>query len=173
MKNAFFDTLATITKHPLFLPLLAVAALLVMALTVAPQSLLAMPFAGSLLEEGRRTADFMVSEAPGKLSRDNITVTVPADTTYSPGQVIGTLAADGNYVPYDPTGSDGSETATGILYASVINDTDGELELAGVVINLNAEVRRAGLVWADGLTDEQKADAEEDLMALGIKVREL
>jgi hypothetical protein len=122
--------------------------------------------------EGPHTGGFLVSESPGTISRDAVTVTVPADTTYKPGTVMATLAADGNNVPYDPAGSDGSETATGVLYGEAANaDTEDPAEVSGVVINFSAEVRSADLIWADGLSADDKASALADLAAAGVKAR--
>jgi hypothetical protein len=169
MKYSF----TTITRHPFFLPILAAVAMLVMAFNVTPESLFAVPIAGVLLSETKRNADFIVSEAPGKLSRDNVTLTVAANSTILAGTVLGVLSGDGNYVAYDPAASDGSETPIGILYRHAVNGSDEELEIEGVVINCCAEVRSAGLVWPDAISEEDKADAVEALRAAFIKVRPL
>lgn len=121
--------------------------------------------------EGPHTAGFLVSESPGTISRDAVTVAVPAETTFQPGTVMGTLSADGNAVQYDPDGSDGSETATGVLYGEAANAADEAAEVSGVVINFSAEVRAADLVWKDGISADDKAAALADLAAAGVKAR--
>jgi Bacteriophage lambda head decoration protein D len=121
-----------------------------------------------MLEQGKNTAEFLVSEAPGTQSRDTVTVTVPASTTLNPGTVLGKIAASGKYVPYDDAASDGREDAAGILYGALVNDTLAGADYDGVVINWSAEVREADLEFGAGV-DEDKAAA--DLGALGIKLR--
>jgi hypothetical protein len=121
--------------------------------------------------EGRHTGEFILSEAPGTLSRDTVTITVGATTTLAPGTVLGQLSGTGKYVPYDNAGSDGSETAAAILYAELVNGTGAPVDMTGVVVNLNAEVRADDLVWASGLNSGDKAAGLVDLRALGIKAR--
>lgn len=120
--------------------------------------------------EGKHTGDFLISEAPGTLSRDQVTVTVPAQTTYQPGTVLAKLSATGKHVIYDNAGSDGSETAAAILYEEAANATDAPIDVTRTVINLHAEVRKSGLVWDD--YDGDGAAGIVDLLAKGIKVRE-
>lgn len=122
------------------------------------------------LTEGRRPGDFILSEQRGTLSRDTVTVDVPAGETLSPGTVLGIVAATGHYAPYDDSNSDGSETAAGVLYAELDNSSaDETTEMTGVVINFGAEVRKAGLAWKTGV-DEDSGIA--DLAAIAIKARD-
>lgn len=120
------------------------------------------------LNEGVYAGEFLISELPGKISRDEATVTVPAATELVPGTVLGKLSATGKYVPYDDSASDGRETAAGILYAKVENTGGAPADKIGVVINFGAEVTEADLVFEEGV-DEDGAIA--DLAALGIKAR--
>lgn len=121
------------------------------------------------LTELIHTAAFILAESPGTISRDTVTVTVPANTTYVPGTVLGQLSGSGKYVPYDDSNSDGSETAAGILYGALVNDTNAPDDYVGVIINFGAEVRSADLTWGNGV-DETGGTA--DLAALGVKVRD-
>lgn len=121
--------------------------------------------------EGKHTGEFIVSEAPGTQSRDAVTVTVPANTTLQGGTVLGQLSASGKYVAYDNANSDGSEAAAGVLYDTLVNDTESDDDVEATVINANAEVTDAELVWKDGLSDNDKAAGRTDLRALGIKAR--
>lgn len=121
--------------------------------------------------EGQHTGEFVVSESPGHISRDAVTVTVAAATTLAAGTVLGRLTATGKYVPYDNVGSDGSESAYGVLYGELVNSGVAPADFDGVVINQDAEVREADLQWASGLVDADKDAAAVDLAARGIKVR--
>ncbi len=118
--------------------------------------------------EGKAPSEFLVSEAPGTISRDTVTVTVPANTTIATGAVLGAISATGKHVPYDDSNMDGSEDAAAVLYAALVNDTNAPVDMDGVVINFSAEVRIDDLVFDDGV-DEDKALA--DLAARGIKGR--
>jgi hypothetical protein len=125
------------------------------------------------LTEGQYTGEFLLSESPGSLSRDAVTVTVAAATKLSPGRVLAELSATGKHVPYDNVGTDGSEEASAVLYNECDN-TDGvaPADFAAVVINWGAEVRKADLSWASGASAGDKTAAYADLAARGIKARD-
>lgn len=161
--NAF----AAVVNHSLFRFALALVALVVAA-HFHPQTALAAPLLMGVLTEGAHTGGFMVSQAPGTISRDTVTVTVPANTTFQPGTVLGQIGSSGKYVQFDDTLSDGGETAAGILYGAAVNDTDAPLDVESAIVNYCAEVREADLIWADGADDDAGL---ADLRALGIKAR--
>lgn len=113
--------------------------------------------------------EFIVTESPGTISRDTVTLTVPASTTFEPGTVLGQITANGKYVQFDSDASDGRETAAGVLYGEAVNEEVSADDQAAVIINFGAEVRSGGLVWADGV-DEDAGLA--DLAARFIKARD-
>lgn len=121
--------------------------------------------------EGRHTAEFLISEANGTRSRDQVTVTVPASTTLKPGLVLAKVTGSGKYVPYDDDGSDGREEAAGVLYDGLVNDTEAPVDVDATVITCDAEVRAADLEWDSSIDDSEKAAGRADLLALGIKSR--
>jgi hypothetical protein len=118
-----------------------------------------------MLTEGKHTAEFLVSEAPGTLSRD--TVTIVTGQNRKAGDVMGKITASGKYKIYDNAAVDGSEVAAGILWADV--DATAA-DKRGVVINLNAEVRKADLGWNGQLQAAIDAGLV-DLLAKNIKAR--
>jgi hypothetical protein len=59
--------------------------------------------------------EFLLSEANGARSRDQATVTVPANITWPSGTVLGKVTATGKLIKYLDTASDGSQTAVGVL----------------------------------------------------------
>lgn len=133
--------------------------------------LIAAPFAAGVLTEGMHTGEFLLSEAPGTRSRDNVTVTVPGSTTLAAGYVLARLTATGKYVPYDNAGSDGSESAYGVLWAELVNDDGSPVDMDGVVINTDAEIVSDALTWhADNDAADQAAGLA-DLLSRGIKAR--
>ena len=120
------------------------------------------------LNEGVYAEEFILSELPGRISRDVVTVTVAATTTLDPGQVLGKITATGKYVPVDDTASDGRENAAGILVRELANAAGSPADFAdALVLNFGAEVSEGGLIW--GASDDAAGIA--DLAALGIKVR--
>jgi len=124
------------------------------------------------LTESKHDADFIVSEAPGYISREQVIVTVAAATTLLSGTVLGKLTATGKYVPYDNAGDDGSDVAAGVLRSALVNDGDAPADFDGVAMVRTCELRRAGLVWADGLVDNDKAAAYADLEPRGVTMRD-
>ncbi len=159
--------LAAVVHSSLFRCALALVALAIAA-HFHPESMLAAPLMMGVLTEGVHTGGFMVSQAPGTISRDTVTVTVPANSTLQPGTVLAQIGSSGKYVQYDDTLSDGGETAAGILYGAAVNDTDAPLDVESAIVNYCAEVREADLIWAEGADD---AAGLAQLRTLGIKAR--
>jgi len=112
--------------------------------------------------------EFIVSEANGYRSRDQVTVHVPASTKYSPGLVLGKVTSSGKYVGRDEAAGTGEQTAKGLLF----NELDNSASLAAVdfiatIVNGDAEVLGPSCD-ANGGTE---ATVLSELLTLGIKVR--
>lgn len=157
------------SEHPLFRPALTGLALIVGLLLHPVGGILLGVAVAGVLTESQHTGEFIQAESPGTISRDQVTVTVAANTTLAAGSVLGQISASGKYVDYDDTSSDGREDATGILYEEIVNDTNASADYDGVIINWGAEVRGADLTYNTYDADESKAAT--DLAALGVKVR--
>lgn len=121
--------------------------------------------------ETQHTAEFIVSEAEGTRSRDQVTVTVPADTTWEAGLVLGKITATSKYVEYDNGNGDGTETAAAILYETLVNETAAPVDVLATVINADAEVREADLQWEAGQSGSDQTAGLADLLTKGIKAR--
>ncbi len=121
----------------------------------------------NVLTEGRRTGEYIVSEANGHRSREQVTVASGAGDL-EPGTVLGQITASKKFVPYDPAAVDGSETAAAILYAGV-DATDADAR--AVTTARDSEVNGHCLVWADGVDAAGEAAGITDLAAAGIIVR--
>jgi hypothetical protein len=123
--------------------------------------------------ETQHAGEFILAEAPGTISRNKVTVTVAASTKLQPGHVLSVLSATGKYVPYDNTGTDGSEEAAAILYDELDNsDNESGADFTGVVIDAVAEVRKADLQWESGVDADGKTAAYADLAAKFVKARD-
>lgn len=119
------------------------------------------------LTEGQHTGEFIVDEPSTKISRELVTVTAAAAAKLQPGHVMAKLSSGGKYVPYDNAGSDGSETAAGILYGEVDNSAGvAPADFDAVVVRRVAAVRKADLQWASGVDANGKTAAYADLAAL-------
>lgn len=110
---------------------------------------------------GTRTGEFLLSEAGGERSRELIRI--PA------GQgvlVAGTLLKADNSV--SATGAD----AVKVLYGAVDTGTDDDaLPVKGAAVARDAEVFGEKLVWADGVSADQKLLAALSLAESGIVTR--
>jgi len=110
---------------------------------------------------GTRTGEFLLSEAGGERSRELIRL--PA------GQ--GMLAA-GTLLKADNTVAANGADAVKVLYGPVDTGANaGELPVKGAAIARDAEVFGEKLVWADGVTDDQKLLAALSLAESGIITR--
>ncbi len=128
------------------------------------------------VSEGKRTAEFLVSEANGYRSRAEVTVAVPANTTLPAGRVMALLTSGGSagdYVPHDEDGTDnGTRDPRAVLYDNLVNDTGAAVDMTATVIIRDAEVNAAHLTHdAARTTDAHIADDLADLAAFGIIAR--
>ena len=83
------------------------------------------------------------------------------------GTLIAKLTDEDKYVPFNPKGEDGSETIVGLAIAPTTADGDDE-EI--VVVSRIAILRRSGIEWPEGITEEEKASALVQIHSLGIKL---
>lgn len=118
------------------------------------------------ITEGRHTAEYILSEANGHLSRD--TVTILSGQVLNPGEVLGKVTASDKYKVLTPGASDGSEVAAAIAYAAV--DATGA-DKPGVVTARSSEVNGPSLTWPADISAPNKTAAIAALAALGIIVR--
>lgn len=110
---------------------------------------------------GTRTGEFLLSEANGERSRELIRI--PA------GQ--GMLAA-GTLLKADNTVATNGGSAVKVLYGPVDTGGDaGALAVKGAAVARDAEVFGEKLVWAAGVTDDQKLLAAQSLAESGIVTR--
>ncbi len=120
-----------------------------------------------MLTESQNLGDLLKYEAPNLYSRES--VTVAAGQNLLLGSVLGQAAVDGKFHALNPTATDGTEVAAGVL----ANDTDATLidRDDALLIARHAIVARGALIWPEGITATQKAVAVAQLKALGILVR--
>lgn len=116
--------------------------------------------------EKNRTGDFLLSEGNGSYSRENIIVA--GGQNLEAGTLLGTVTASGEAVALNVAADDGSEVASGILWAST-NASDADT--AAVAITRTAEVKADALIWPAGITGPQKIAAIAQLSELGVVLR--
>ena len=117
--------------------------------------------------EGLNLGDLLKYEAPNLYSRDQ--VTVAAGQILALGAVVGVITASAKVKVVDPSASDGSEVAAGVLIQAVdanLADRDD-----GLIAARHAIVADHALVWPTGITVAEKKSASAQLKALGILVR--
>lgn len=117
------------------------------------------------LTEKTHAGGFIMSEAEGKRSRDNVTI-ASGQNLYA-GAVLGKITSGGKYTAINQGASDGSQTAVAIL----IGRCDASAaDTAAAVINCDAEVNGDELDWGSESPTEVTTGVAE-LLAVGIKVR--
>lgn len=112
----------------------------------------------TILTSFPRLAEFVLSEASGQRSRENIVVTQSGAAIKS-GTVLAKVA--GKYVPYSNAGSGDAGIAAGILYNHLPAAT-GDVKAVGFV--RDCEVNRLALTGCD-------TPGIADLATLGVLVR--
>ena len=117
--------------------------------------------------ERTRALEFLISEAPGTLSRDTFTL-LPSQGALVAGTVLSRVTASLKYQLLAPAGSGGAEVARAILSRNVPNvAADQEI----TVIDGNAEVLLSLLTFPAGITAPQTVTATANLAARSIKIR--
>ena len=111
--------------------------------------------------EGFHTGEYLVSEAEGTLSREEVIVSQTGGALVS-GTVLGKVTATGKYKPYSNAATDGREVAAAILYNPLVANTG---DRKGVVVHVrNCEVFKGALTGSD-------TAAIADLKLLNVIVR--
>lgn len=119
--------------------------------------------------ETGHAAGFILSEAAGQRSREN--VTFEGGNTLLAGQVVSTHESGsdaGIYTPFDQDVAT-TDVAQGISINDVEENATSTQTIA--IIRRDAEVNGDELVWPDDITDNEKATAIAELATLGIIVR--
>lgn len=117
-------------------------------------------------DEGKRAGSFIMSEAAGKRSRENIVLA--SGQNLGAGAVVGKISSGGKYAEYNNGASDGTQSAVGIL----IYPTDASLaDTPASIITRDAEVNLYQINWGSESGSDLAAGVVE-LAARGIICRE-
>ncbi|TDQ41866.1 head decoration protein [Tepidicella xavieri] len=120
-----------------------------------------------VVTEGLNLGDLLKYEAPNLYSRDQITV--GAGQNLPLGTVVGLVTATGKIKQIDPSATDGSQYAAGVLMqavdATLIDREDG------LMLARHAIIADHALVWPATITAAEKQAAIAQLKSLGILVR--
>ena len=120
-----------------------------------------------VITEGLNLGDLLKYEAPNLYSRDQ--VTVGAGQNLPLGTVVGLVTATAKLKQIDPSATDGSQYAAGVLMqavdATLIDREDG------LMLARHAIVADHALAWPAAITAAEKQAATLQLKSLGILVR--
>jgi hypothetical protein len=120
------------------------------------------------LTQAPTLGDLLKYEAPNLYSREQ--ATVAAGQNLPLGAVVGRETATGKLAALDPSATDGTEVAAGVL-GNAVDATLIDREDA-ILIARHAIVARGALIWPAGLSAAQRAAAIAQLEARGILVRD-
>lgn len=120
--------------------------------------------------EGRHNGEFLMSEAPGKRSREN--GVLKSGQNLVAGTVVGVITAGGQLKGVDNDASDGSQTAVGIILNTVdASSTGTNADTPVAYIARDAEVNVDCLTWPATEDGGDITANKADLAALGIILR--
>ena len=110
-------------------------------------------------------------------SRDEVTIMAAAgNADLKAGTVMSVFTAgadEGEWTIHDPGGANGAQNAAGVLLTdNVVASVAAGDQTAVILTRGPAIVSKDGLRYATGVTAGQQEDAEEELTALGIVVRD-
>lgn len=120
----------------------------------------------NVLRGGVRPLAFLLREASGSRSRDNLTLALGEKVL--PGQVCGIVTATGEVAPYDPTEDDGTQNAA-VIPGYAYDATAAAV--MGAYVTRDAELIEDALIWPAGISAPNKAAAILALKAQGLIVR--
>lgn len=116
------------------------------------------------ITEGLNLGDLLKYEAPNLYSRDQITVA--SGQTLRLGAVVAIVTATGKVKQIDPSATDGTQYAAGVLMqpcdAALIDREDG------LMVARHAIVADHALVWPVAITLAEKQSAVLQLKSLGV-----
>ena len=119
------------------------------------------------IKEALNLGDLLKYEAPNLYSRDR--VTIAAGQTLPLGAVLGMVPATGKIKQIDPSATDGSQYAAGVLMQAAdayLADRDD-----GLMVARHAIVSDHALSWPTGIAQSERQAAIAQLKALGVLVR--
>lgn len=122
----------------------------------------------TVFTESMNLGDLLKYEAPNLYSRDR--VTVAAGQNLPLGAVVGMVTATGKVKQIDPSATDGTQVAAGVLMqacdAALAERTDG------LIVARHAIVSDHALQWPTGITTGEQQAAVAQLKSLGVLVRQ-
>jgi hypothetical protein len=122
----------------------------------------------TVFTESMNLGDLLKYEAPNLYSRDR--VTVAAGQNLPLGAVVGVVTATGKVKQIDPSATDGTQVAAGVLMqacdAALAERTDG------LIVARHAIVSDHALQWPTGITTGEQQAAIAQLKSLGVLVRQ-
>ena len=125
----------------------------------------------TILGEGPILTDWLKGELQEVPGYTRVAGVVIAGADLATGTVLGKITASGKYTQLAPAGSDGSQTAAGILILDVEGGSSVEEE-AAVIVRGPVVVIESKLTWPTGISGGQQATAVTQLQALGIQFGE-
>jgi hypothetical protein len=124
-----------------------------------------------VLSETNNLGDLLKYEAPNLYSREQLPVA--SGQTLALGAVIGITTSTGKAKAVDPSATDGTQFAAGVLLQGV--DASGSAStsapVTGIAVVRHAIVADHALVWPTGITAAEKLAALQQLQNLGVLAR--
>lgn len=118
------------------------------------------------ITEPNNLGDLLKYEVSNLYSREQITVA--KGQNLSLGAVTARKTDDGFIKALNPAGTDGTQTAIGVI-TSDVNSKDADTK--AVIITRIALLADHAVVWPTGITEEQKTAAIKQLESRGIIIR--
>lgn len=112
--------------------------------------------------------DLLKYEEENLYSRDQVTVVNGQNLKL--GAVIGRVSATQKVKALDPSATDGSEVAAGVVLQSI--DASSAEKTNGLIVSRQAIVADHALIWPASITTEEKTAAIAQLEAIGVLVRQ-
>lgn len=125
-----------------------------------------------ILDTHIRVTDWLAGEVQDPILYTRDTGIAEAGNEMRTGEILGVVTATGEYAPWNPDATDGTQTFKGFLFTDyVTGDTTGGTAVA-VLTRGPAQVKSAGIRWPDNADSTDKNTAIAAMKALGILVRQ-
>ncbi len=119
----------------------------------------------SCISEQNNLGDLLKYEVSSLYSRDQITVAKGQNIKL--GAVVAKKTEDGLIRVLNPAGTDGTQTAIGVI----VSDVNAIENTKAVIVTRVAILADHAVVWTANITEEQKAEVIKQLEGRGIIIR--
>ncbi len=123
-------------------------------------------------DESFKLSDWLAAETDRPYMFGREEADIEAGSEVRTGAMLGVVTATGEYAPYDPDATDGTQTIAGFLITDYLDGDTVAAQPGVVLVRGPATIKEAGLRWPDNADAGDKTTARAALAAKNIIIRQ-